>query len=103
MAATHSFGEPGWWIDNYDPENPPTGDKALGLVDFSVFPHLDLPDSPDNSMANFERLAAKMPVPTYAIDDETAIKVADGTLQVVTEGHWERFVPYETRVSKRKQ
>lgn len=91
MAATPSFGEPGWWIDNYDPESPPTGDKALGLVDFSVLPHLDHPDMPDNSMANFEKLATKMPVPTYAIDDETAIMVTDGIVEVVTEGHWKRF------------
>ena len=93
MAVTPSFGEPGWWIDNYDPENPPTGDRALGLVDFSVLPHRDLPSSPDNSMANFERLAAQMPAPTYAIDDQTAIRVTDGTAGVVSEGHWKRFAP----------
>ena len=55
--------------------NPPTGsDRALGMVDFSLFPHLDHPDMPDNSMANAERWAAGMPVPAYAIDDQTAIK-----------------------------
>jgi len=74
--------------------NPPTGsDRALGLVDFSLFPHLDHENLPDNSMANAEKWAAGVPVPGYAIDDQTAIKVIDGVVEVVSEGHWKRFVP----------
>jgi dipeptidase E len=74
--------------------NPPTGsDRALGMVDFSLFPHLDHPSLPDNSMANAEKWAASVPVPGYAIDDQTAIKVTDGAVEVVSEGHWKRFVP----------
>jgi dipeptidase E len=38
-------------------------------------------------------MAAALPVPTYAIDDETAIKVVDGTIDVVSEGHWKLFTP----------
>jgi dipeptidase E len=73
---------------------PPTGgDETLGIVDFSIFPHLDHPDLPDNSMADAERWAAGMPVPAYAIDDETAIKVVDGAVEVVSEGHWKLFTP----------
>jgi len=73
---------------------PPTGgDEALGMVDFAMFPHLDHPDLPDNSMVNAERWAASMPVPGYAIDDRTAIKVTDGTAEVVSEGHWRLFTP----------
>jgi dipeptidase E len=73
---------------------PPTGgDEALGMVDFSMFPHLDHPDLPDNSMANAERWAASVPVPGYAMDDQTAIKVADGTVEIVSEGHWKLFAP----------
>jgi dipeptidase E len=75
---------------------PPTGgDKALGLVDFAIFPHLDHEDLPDNSMANAEKWAASVPVPGYAIDDQTAIKVTDGTVEVVSEGHWKRFTANE--------
>jgi dipeptidase E len=71
---------------------PPTGsDEALGMVDFSIFPHVDHEDLPDNSMANAEKWAANLPVPGYAIDDQTAIKVTDGTVQVVSEGHWKLF------------
>jgi dipeptidase E len=44
-------------------------------------------------MANAEKWAAKLPVPGYAIDDQTAIKVIDGTVEVVSEGHWKLFTP----------
>src|SRR6188472_3819372 len=71
---------------------PPTGgDETLGLVDFSIFPHVDHEDMPDNSMAGAEAWAARLSVPAYAIDDETAIKVTDGTIEVVSEGHWKLF------------
>ena len=71
---------------------PPTGgDSALGLVDFAMFPHLDHEAMPDNSMANAEKWAAKVPVPGYALDDQTAIKVTDGTVEVVSECHWKLF------------
>src|SRR6266508_3596348 len=74
--------------------NPPTGgDRALGMVDFSMFPHLDHENMPDNSMANAEKWAAGLPVPGYAIDDQTAIQVTDGTVEVVSEGHWKLFTP----------
>ena len=74
--------------------NLPTGDdKALGVVGFSLFPHVDHQKMPDNSMANAERWAAGIPVPAYAIDDQTAIKVTDGTVEVVSEGHWQLFTP----------
>ena len=72
---------------------PGGGDRALGLVDFSIFPHVDHEDLPDNSMAAAEEWAAKLPVPGYAIDDQTAIKVTDGTVEVVSEGHWKLFSP----------
>ena len=55
------------------------GDETLGIVDFAIFPHLDHPALPENTMADAERWAAGMAVPCYAIDDETAIKVIDGT------------------------
>jgi dipeptidase E len=67
---------------------PPTGgDSTLGLVDFAMFPHLDNPDMPDNCLANAEQWAAGMPVPAYLIDDQTAIQVVDGTVDVISEGH----------------
>jgi dipeptidase E len=65
--------------------------KSLGLVDFALHPHLDHEWFPENSLANLENLAATIPVPSYAIDDQTAIKVTDGTIEVVSEGHWKLF------------
>jgi dipeptidase E len=72
---------------------PSGGDETLGVVDFSIFPHLDHPALPENTMADAERWAAGLSVPCYAIDDETAIKVVDGTVEVVSEGHWKLFTP----------
>jgi len=72
---------------------PPTGDRTLGLVDFAMFPHLDHEDLPENTMADAERWAAGMTVPGYAIDDETAIRVTDGSGEVISEGHWKLFSP----------
>jgi dipeptidase E len=94
MVLTPDFGEPydDWFCREPTtlPESdlPAADDRALGLVDFSVFPHVDHPNSPPNSMENAARWAAGRAAPTYAIDDETAIKVVDGTVDVVTEGHW---------------
>ena len=73
---------------------PPTdGDGALGIVDFAIFPHLDHELLPENTMADAERWAAEIPGPAYAIDDDTAIKVTDGSVEVVSEGHWKLFTP----------
>jgi dipeptidase E len=68
-------------------------DKALGLVDIAIHPHLDHEWFPENSLASLEKLAATIPVPSYAIDDQTAIQVIDGTVEVISEGHWKLFGP----------
>ena len=68
---------------------PPTGgDRTLGVVDFAMFPHLDHPDLPENTMADATTWAATLSTPAYAVDDQTAIKVSAGTVEVVSEGHW---------------
>jgi dipeptidase E len=72
---------------------PAESDKSLGLLDFALHPHLDHGWFPENSLANLEKLAATISVPSYAIDDQTAIKVTDGTVEVVSEGHWKLFTP----------
>jgi dipeptidase E len=72
---------------------PNGGDETLGLVDFSMFPHLDHEMLPGNTMAAAERWAAGMQGPAYAMDDQTAIKVIDGAVEVVSEGHWKLFSP----------
>jgi dipeptidase E len=67
--------------------------QGAGLVDFALIPHLDHKDHADASLKNAEKWAAKLRVPVYAIDDDTAIKVTDGTVEVVSEGHWKLFMP----------
>jgi dipeptidase E len=61
-------------------------DRTLGVVDFSIFPHLDL--FPTNTMADAERWAADLDAPAYVIDEQTAISVVDGVVEVVSEGRW---------------
>ncbi|MFZ0161588.1 MAG: Type 1 glutamine amidotransferase-like domain-containing protein [Kineosporiaceae bacterium] len=88
MVMTPRIGEDfvGW--------TPPAGgdDSTMGVVDFSIFPHLDHEMLPENTMADAQRWAAGLAGPAYAIDDETAITVTDGSVEVVSEGHW-RFFP----------
>jgi dipeptidase E len=83
MVMTPRVGE-----DFVDWKPPTGGDSTLGLVDFSLFPHLDYPTFPDNSLANAEKWATGIGVPAYLIDDQTAILVVDGAASVVSEGHW---------------
>lgn len=64
-------------------------DRTLGVVDFSIFPHLDL--FPTNTAAHAERWAAELGGPAYAIDEQTAITVIDGTTEVISEGNWTAF------------
>lgn len=86
MVLTPSIGE------EFVTWKPPAGgDQTLGVVDFSIFPHLDNDAMPENSMAHAACWAARMPHPAYAIDDQTAITVVDGRVEVVSEGHWRYF------------
>jgi len=72
---------------------PAETDKSLGLVNFAIHPHLDHEQFPRNSLANLEKLAGTLPMPSYAIDDATAIKVVDDTIEVISEGNWKLFNP----------
>ena len=66
-------------------------DRTLGVVDFSIFPHLDHEMMPDNTMAAAERWAEEIGGPAYVIDDQTAIAVVDGEVEVVSEGQWKQL------------
>jgi dipeptidase E len=89
MVMTPRIGE-----DFVEWQPPAGGDSALGIVDFSICPHIAADETqPGNSMAFAERWAAEIAGPAYAIDDETAISVVDGTVEVVSEGNWKLFTP----------
>jgi dipeptidase E len=68
-------------------------DQTLGVVDFSIFPHLNHEMMPGNTLTHAERWAADIAGPAYAMDDQTALKVIGGAVEVVSEGQWERFAP----------
>lgn len=85
MVMTPRVGE---WFTQW--RAPEIGDTTLGVVDFSIFPHLDM--WPSNSMENAERWAAGIGGPSYAMDDQTAIVVDGDRTEVVSEGTW-RFFP----------
>jgi dipeptidase E len=75
--------------DDFIQWRPPSGDDTtLGVVDFSICPHVNPEGTPGNTMAEAESWAAAIDGPAYAIDDETAIRVVDGVVDVVSEGHW---------------
>ena len=75
--------------DDFIQWRAPDGDDApLGLVDFSICPHLAQDGMPGNSLAEAEEWAAGISSRAYAIDDQTAITVVDGQVEVVSEGHW---------------
>jgi dipeptidase E len=90
MVMTPRIGEDfvGW-------KPPAGGDETLGIVDFSIFPHLENPDLSRNTLAAAEQWAVGLSTPAYAIDDETAFKVVDGAVEVISEGHWRLFTPKE--------
>jgi dipeptidase E len=86
MVMTPRIGE------DFKVWNPPDGgDRALGIVDFSIFPHVDHPTLPENTLAAAEQWAAGLSNPAYAIDDDTAIRIVDGTVDVISEGQWRHF------------
>jgi len=68
---------------------------TLGLVDFTMWVHVDNPNPifDEHTMDNVERWARGVPVPTYAIDDQTAIKVDGDDVEVISEGNWRLFTP----------
>jgi len=70
--------------------------NGMGLTKFAIIPHFENKDHMDASSINAEKWAARLPVPVYAIDDETAIKVIDGSVEVVSEGQWKLFTPGKT-------
>ena len=78
--------------DDFIQWRPPHGDDTtLGLVDFSICPHLVADGMPGNTMAEAEQWAAGISGPAYAIDDQTAFSVVDGTVEVVSEGQWKQL------------
>jgi dipeptidase E len=65
--------------------------KTLGLVDFVIRPHFDADYFPQTTLKNVEKWAARVDNPLYALDDQSALKVIDGTVEVISRGEWKLF------------
>ena len=64
-------------------------DRTLGLVDFSIFPHLD--GFATNTLEHARAWADEVGGPCYSLDDQSAIVIDRGGMQVVSEGTWHRL------------
>jgi dipeptidase E len=74
------------------------GWKSLGVLELTALPSIDIsaPGSREDAgqlPGQRRKWAAGMPQPAYLIDDQTAVKVTDGAVEVVSEGHWQLFTP----------
>jgi dipeptidase E len=67
-------------------ETPPPA--PFGLFDWYVKPHLNSPDFPNRTRKWFEKAAARLDFPVYAIDDNSAVRVRGGETDVVSDGEW---------------
>lgn len=68
---------------------PEDGDRTLGVVDFSIFPHVGL--FPTNTMEAAEEWATGLGNPAYALDEQSAVLVDGDRVEVVSEGEWRHF------------
>jgi dipeptidase E len=83
MALTPRIG------DLFVEWRPEDGDTTLGVVDFSIFPHVGL--FPGNTLEVAEQWAAELGNPAYALDEQSAVLVDGDRTEVVSEGEWRRF------------
>ncbi|MBS44683.1 MAG: peptidase S51 [Nocardioides sp.] len=92
MVLTPRIGDDfvGWCPPGTDADTPDI-DRTLGIVDFSLFPHLGNPMLPDNNLATAQQWAAGLGNPSYAIADGRAIRWVDGDVAVVGEGEVHEF------------
>lgn len=67
-----------------DPSAP--ADQTLGLVNFSLFPHLNHPDMPTNTLDAAQKWFQHIDNDAYALDDQSAVSVVNGERTVISEG-----------------
>lgn len=72
-------------------------DVGLGIINFAIFPHLGYPELPTHTLEHAKAWAKTIETPGYAIDTQTAIKVVDGEITVISEGEWHYFEHGELR------
>jgi dipeptidase E len=62
--------------------------SPFGLFDWYLKPHLNSRSFPNRTPAWFEKAAAKLDCPVYAIDDDSAVRVRGDEIDVVSDGEW---------------
>ena len=66
----------------------PQKNDGMKLVDFSIIPHLNTSDFPNLITGNLESVKKEINGDVYFIDDNTAIKVIDDKMEIISEGEW---------------
>jgi dipeptidase E len=56
-----------------------------------IRPHLNADYFPQITPERVAEMAARQTVPLYAFDDQSALKVVDDKVEVISEGAWQRF------------
>ena len=73
----------------YDEDLDKIGDmQGLNYVDFYFIPHLNSPYFPKLIEENIKKMADRISKKIYAMDDQSALKVVDGKVEVISEGKW---------------
>ncbi len=62
--------------------------KGLNFVDFYFLPHLNSEWFEKMRKENIEKAAQEINRTIYALDDNSALKIIDGKIEVVSQGKW---------------
>ena len=75
-------GKKGYYEENFGH----CSDEALNLVDFYIYPHFNSPKHQNSNEENLRKTAEETKKNVYGLDDESALKVVDGLVTIVSEG-----------------
>jgi dipeptidase E len=76
--------------------------ESLKLANLVFRSHLNSDFFPRVRKEFLEQIVDKLPAPLYALDDNSALKIVDGNIEVVTEGEWLKLDPANDRQDRRK-
>lgn len=66
-------------------------EEALHLVDVYTKLHFKPMDFSEARKEQFEKIAKETSLPVYALDNQSALKIIDGNIEVITEGEYLKF------------
>ncbi len=62
--------------------------SPIEMFDWYLKPHMNSASFPNRTQAWFAKAAAKLDFPVYALDDDSAVRVRGGEVDVVSDGEW---------------